>query len=310
MIIPDLPIDQYHAHDAETNSRLRIFRTEGPLVYKRMFLDRAMEKQRTKALDEGAGFDCLVFDGEVEFAARYICKPEAYPDAKTGQPKPWNMNANYCDAWVAAREAEGKTVLDSDAWTRFVLMRAALRANPLIAAIMAQSRSQLTFRMKAQKFDGMEIQARPDLFSEKPLDLPEFGLSTDGLPFFSDLKTTASFSDWWNPLDPQSEWNGRPVWDFGYHRQGGMVQWIGHKDVGPTDHLLLVAEKVEPFRCGVIRMAQELRELGLDQVMGDLTRLQACRTANVWPGSPAGVIPVRGPNRIYEQGAREAQVSA
>ncbi len=308
MIIPDLPIEKYHDHDAETNSKLKVFRDDGPLIYHEMFHRRTLEKRRTKALDEGAGFDCLLFDGEVEFAKRYVVKPETYP-ADDGKAKPWNMNANHCIAWVAARQAEGRVVLEKDAWTKFVLMRQSFRSNPMIAAILAQSRAQLTFRMKAQKFEGLEVQARPDLFSEKPINLPEFGLTSGGLPFFSDLKTTESFTDWWDPLDPESKRNGSPVWNFGYHRQGGLVQWIGHKDVGPTDHLLIVQEKVAPYRNGVIRMAQELRELGYDQIMGDLKRLHACKLANVWPGPPMAVIPVRGPDWLYEAGAREAKVS-
>ncbi len=205
------------------------------------------------------------------------------------------------------QEAAGKVVLDGDAWSRFVLMREAVRKNPMAAAIIAQSRAQLTFRMKAQKFDGLEVQVRPDLFSEKPIDLPEFGLTSGGLPFFTDLKTTADFGEWFDFIDPTNPRLGAPVWNFGYHRQAGFVQWVGHKDVGKTAHFLLVVEKDEPYRVGIIALAPDFLELGWAAVEGDLRRLVACQTANQWPGSPAGVVTLNPPSFLLEKGAREAQ---
>lgn len=308
MIIKKLNIEQYHAHDAVTNSKLKVFHDRGPYIFQQMFIAGTLEKERTKALDEGAGFDCCVFDGDAEFAGKYVCKPSVYPGDK--EDKPWNMNANYCKAWAAAREAEGKTVLDSDAFTRFVFMREAMKKNPAIAAIMAQSEAQLTFRMQAQRFGGLEIQARPDLFSARPIDLPEYDLTSHGLPFFSDLKTTEDLDDWYNHLDLTNEKNGTPVWKFGYHRQAAMVQWIGHKDIGPTDHFLIVQEKRVPYRNLIVRVASELRELGYDEIMADLENYNACRVANKWPGPPQKVLTIRGPNYLYDQAARASAVAA
>lgn len=308
MILRNLPMDQYHDHDALSSSKLKVFR-ECPLLYKRMFLDRSIEQARTKALDEGCGFDALMFDGEAEFLQKYCCAPQTYPNTKTGEPSPWNMNANFCKAWVAAREAEGRTVLDDDAMTRFVLMRDAVRKNPMAAALLAQGEAQVSFRRKSEKFGGLEVQVRPDWYSEKPLAVPELGLDTLGLPYLVDLKTTADFGDWFDPIDPSDPRNGSPVWKFGYHRQGGLAQWVCYQDIKQTAHFLLVVEKAEPFRVGIICLSNDYLELGWAACEADLNRLVACRTANVWPASPTGVLTLSPPQFLLDKGVREAQTA-
>lgn len=309
-IITGLPIEQYHQHEAITNSKLKVFR-ECPLKYKRYFIDRADEKERTKALEEGAGFDCLLFDGELEFARKFVCEPETYPgEDKKGNPeiKKWTMSANYCKAWAAAREAEGKTVLGSDAWSKFVLMRQAIQQHTAAMAIINQSVSQLTFRLDSAKF-GFEVQTRPDLFSKDPIFLPEFGLDSKGLPFFTDLKTTANFSDWFDPIDPTDHRAGSPVYKFGYHRQAGLCQWVAHKDIGKSHHFLMVAEKQEPYRVGIIELGSDYLNLGWDAVEADLKNLAACRLTNIWPGSPTSVIKLQPPQWLLDKAAREAQAA-
>jgi hypothetical protein len=309
MIITDLHIDAYHAHDAISSSKLKVFR-ESPLLYKRMFLDRACEKERTKALDEGAGFDSLLFDGEAAFAAKYICKPPTYPDKETGEAKPWNGNAGYCKAWAAKQDAANMVVLDADAYARFALMRDAIRKHPLAAALLGQGVPQVSFRCKAGKFDGLELQVRPDWYSEKPIEIPALGLSSGGLPYLLDLKTTADFNDWFDPIDACDPRAGSPVWKFGYHRQGGLAQIVCAQDIGKTAHFLLVVEKSEPFRVGVVCLNDEYLDLGWAACEADLNRLALCRKTNTWPGSPTGVIKLPPPSWLLEKGAREAAVGA
>ena len=309
MIIRNMPLAEYHNHDAVSSSKLSVFR-ECPLLYKRTFLDRVVTRASTAALKEGAGFDSLLFDGDAAFAATYVCKPATYIDSKTDETKPWNGNSNTCKAWLAAAEAQGKVILDADAMLRFSLMRDAIGKNPLAKALLSQGEAQVTFRREALKFDGLEVQVRPDWFSEQPIEIPELGISSGGHPYLLDLKTTANFSDWWDPIDPHSPKQGSPVWNYGYHRQAGFAQWVCHKDVGETAHFLLVVEKDEPFRVGIVQLSPDYLDLGWAAVEGDLTRLAACRAANKWPGSPEGVLGLKPPLWLEEKAAREAAVSA
>jgi hypothetical protein len=309
MIIRNMPMSEYHDHDAVSSSKLAVFR-ESPLLYKRTFIDRVVTKASSAALREGAGFDCCLFDGPEAFAATYVCKPPTYTDAKTGEVKPWNGNSNVCKAWLAAAEAQNKVVLDSDAIARFALMREAIRKHPLASALLSQGEPQVTFRREAQKFGGLEVQVRPDWFSEQPIEVPELSLSSGGRPYLLDLKTTADFGDWFDPIDPHGPKQGKPVWTYGYHRQAGFAQWVVHKDVGETAHFLLVVEKDEPYRVGIIQLSNDYLDLGWAAVEGDLTRLAACRATNTWPGSPESVLVLKPPLWLEEKSAREAAASA
>ncbi len=308
MILRGLHMSDYHAHEAISSSKLKVFR-ESPLLYKRTFLDGVVTRASSAALREGAGFDSLLFDGDADFARNYACKPASYPDAKTGEAKSWHGGAGFCKAWEAAREAEGITILAADAWERFVLMREAIRRNPLAKALLGQGEAQVSFRRKSEKFDGLEVQVRPDWFSEQPLCIPELGIDTLGQPYLLDLKTTADFGDWFDPIDPSDPRSGSPVWKFGYHRQGGLAQWVAHKDIGKTAHFLLVVEKEEPFRVGIVCLSDDYLDLGWAACEGDLNRLVACRTANVWPGSPTGVLTLSPPQFLLDKSARESQTA-
>lgn len=308
MIIRNLSIEAYHNDDAISNSKLSVFR-ECPLLYKKTYIDKTIERKATKALDDGSAFDTLVFDGEKKFKEKYACKPRVYTDEKTGEEKKWNGNATACKAWLAIQEVNNITPIDADRHELFYQMHRSMMMNPLVYQLLNTGESQLTLRRDAQKF-GLAVQVRPDLFSFTPIDIPELGLSSNGRPYMCDLKTTADFSDWFDPIDPCDPRNGSPVWKYNYHRQGGFAQWVAFQDVGETDHFLIVAEKQEPFRCGVVKLSNDYLELGWAACEADLTRLAACKLANKWPSSPVGVLELNPPQFLLDKAAREAQAVA
>ncbi len=309
MLIPaaELPLWAYHAASAVSNSKLNVFR-QRPMLFKRTFLDQAVTRKSTKALDLGAGFDCALFDGDEKFAQDYICTPDTYLD-KEGTCKPWHNGSNTCKAWLADQVEQGRTVLERDALTRFQSMREAIKAHPLASALLSQGEAQVTIRRHSEKFD-LDLQVRPDWLSLKPIERPDLGLSSGGMPYQVDCKTTEDFNDWFAPLDPESPRQGKPVWTYGYHRQGGMAQWVAFQDIGRTAHFLMVVEKKEPFAVGIICLSSDYLDLGWNQVEGDLQRLKACMVSDRWPNSPAHVITLHPPQWLMDQGVREAVASA
>src|SRR5262245_6156332 len=71
----------------------------------------------------------------------YVVCPETYPDAKTGEPKPWNWNATYCKKWRAERA--GKKPIKSDTFAQAKVAFEALMRDELIADIIFNSRKQV-----------------------------------------------------------------------------------------------------------------------------------------------------------------------
>ncbi len=60
------------------------------------------------AKDWGSLIDCMALSPD-RFRIAYAMAPDMYPDSKTGEPKPWTWNANYCKAW--RDERPGVTII-------------------------------------------------------------------------------------------------------------------------------------------------------------------------------------------------------
>ncbi len=109
-------MDAYHGDlcvgPSISSSGLRTIEARSPLHYwatSYMNPDRPPEES-TPAFDFGRAVHTLLLS-EDGFRDDFVVRPETYPDAKTGEFKPWNGNATVCREWLAARKAEGKTVL-------------------------------------------------------------------------------------------------------------------------------------------------------------------------------------------------------
>lgn len=306
-IVRNESLDTYHARKGTVSaSRLKIFR-ESPLLYRKTFIDGTVPREDTRALIAGRAFDCLLFDGRDAYVKQYSVPPKTYPSDK-GEDKAWTMQANYCKAWATAELMHGRQVVDKNDAVAFEAMLHSIRSHPLAAALLGQGEPQVTFRRSSERF-GLEVQVRPDWYSEKPIERPDLGLASNGLPYLLDLKTTADFSEWFDPLDPDSPRAGKPVHTYGYHRQGAMAQWCSFQDIGRTAHFLLVVEKSEPFRCGIVQLDDSYLELGWADVEADLLRLKNCHTTDVWPGSPGRVITLTPPQWLLDASVRQATAS-
>lgn len=304
MIIPPemLPMWAYHASPAISSSKLTVFR-QRPMLYKRMFIDQAVTKNRTDALDEGAAFDCALFDGDEKFAADFICKPETYTDDK-GTVKPWHGASNTCKAWIRDQELAGKIILERDAMIRFQAMRDAIKNSDVAQALLSKGRPQMSIRRHSEKYD-LDVQVRPDWLSMDSIDRPDLGLVSNGRPYIVELKTTEDFNDWFSFLDPEDRRCGSPIWKHGYFRQAGMAQWVAYQDIGKTAHYLLVVEKREPFAVGVVIMDDDYLDMGWQEVELDLKRLRACMTADKWPNNPPAPVRIGPPSWLLDKATRE-----
>ncbi len=306
-IIRRLSMRDYHGHSAITNTRLKVFRAS-PMLYNKVYNNKTVKMPETDAMRFGRAIDCLVFDGREEFGRQYVTAPRTYEN-EDGETKPWTMRANYCKAWERNEVMRGRSIVCAEDHVCIEQMLQALTHHPIAAALMSQGESQVTFRRESGTF-GLEVQVRPDWFSEKPLLDKDLGIDTRNLPYLCDLKSTVFFDKFFNLLDPEDPRLGRPVIDLGMYRQAGMAQWVAAQDVGPTDHFLVIAESIEPFRAGVIRLNNEYLELGFSEVSSDLHRLRACQTANVWPGSVGRIIELKPPQWLLDAGSRQSQANA
>ena len=62
------------------------------------------ESEDTKFTEWGEMIDCLALTPQF-WKTDFAVTPETYPDAKTGEQKPWNWNANFCKEWREEHKA-------------------------------------------------------------------------------------------------------------------------------------------------------------------------------------------------------------
>ncbi len=306
-IIRSLAMREYHNHRAITNTKLKLFR-RSPLLFHRVYNEKSYIIPTTRAMVMGRAIDTLLFDGREEFAKQYTTAPETYEN-DDGDVKPWHGSANYCKAWARMQAILGKDVLNLTETRSLEWMLNAVRSHPLASALLSQGEAQVTFRSVNETY-GMEIQVRPDWFSDKPIISVDLGLDTAGDPYICDLKSVVDFDKVISVLDPLNPRNGEPVYRLGMHRQAGMAQWVVAQDVGRTAHFLIFIERQQPYRVGVVILNGEYLDLGYEDTQADLRRLKSCQVANKWPGSVDRLITLAPPDWLLEKGAREHQANA
>jgi hypothetical protein len=88
----------------------------------------------------GSLIDCMLTSRE-RFDELFAVAPETYPDAKTGDPKPFNMNSKWCKEWVESKS--GKTVLKPATVNEAIKAVTAIRENAMLNELFTCSKKQV-----------------------------------------------------------------------------------------------------------------------------------------------------------------------
>ena len=108
--------DAYHSQKAPRGSKEYIMSPSAINAFARLPSRwvRGWESPESPSKDWGSLVDCLFLTPDA-FPQRYAIEPGEYPCEPTKRDprtsKPWNNNANYCDAWVSEQEAKGLHVV-------------------------------------------------------------------------------------------------------------------------------------------------------------------------------------------------------
>ena len=97
------PLAEYHSSDAVSNSKLKEFRRD-PEIYFRRYIEKSLPKKSpTSALEIGQAVDLMVLEGASAYAERVAILPADF-----------NGRTNAGKALVDSHEKAGKTVLTQD----------------------------------------------------------------------------------------------------------------------------------------------------------------------------------------------------
>ncbi len=290
-------IDQYHANQASSSSKITAFIDRGASYFAGRFVTRTIPAPApTEALIDGNVFDCMVTEDARTYASRYVIKPEGV-SLGTTQGKLWRS--------MMGLDVEGcaKVIVPHAKHDNFLNMRSALYEHPIASLILDAPNQvkQATFRIRSEKY-GQDLQVRPDFASTTPLPF------SDGLAWSANLKTTADLNDWFDVDDPEGPRSCAPIYGWDYHRQASLDQFVlfQHPEFKQTMHFLVVVEKQIPHRVAVVQMTDDYLEAGFQVVDMNLRRIGECYRTGHWPKSPALLIRATPPQWLLDKAVRQS----
>lgn len=248
-----MPSASYLAADGWNWHKLSDFRKSPALCYRKHVV-RGVTERRTQAMAFGTAFHSRTLEGIEGFARDCVVVPDEHltPSGEVSTKK-------ESRAW-AERHA-GKVLLSPGDAAMIETLSRRVHANPHAAALLAGA------EMEKEIFSYCPITGLPLKCS---IDVKcADGVSVCDLKSCDDIDTFVHDIATWGYVDQVA---------FYARLAGRSVGW------------LIAAEKREPHRVAVYRIAPALMEAARFRMDGDLLRLSACLNTDEWPSDPAAVI--------------------
>jgi hypothetical protein len=226
------------------------------------------EPPDSEAKQYGSLLDCLALTPD-QFDDRYAVRPATYPDSKTGEPKPWNANSNWCKAWI--EEQEGAEIVSPGELDEAQLAVKRLRSDEIIASFLDDSDKQVWVAgLWKDEATGIIVPVKCLIDLVPRAD-------TVFAKCLGDLKTTRNAA-----LMPWQRW----CYSAGYHIQAAFNNALYCAATGEdrTDFCFIVQENYPPFQTGKRLLSQDFMALGLAAVSRALADYCQCLKAGKWPG--------------------------
>ncbi len=234
-----------------------------------------VESGDTESTQWGSLVDCLALTPN-QFESRYAVAPETYLDAKTGEAKDWNWNANFCKDW---RKERGNQIV--------IKMSLKAAANRAVASLLqSDNAGELLDCSKASVFvtadycdkaTGLIIPVKILLDLVPDLLHPRFHKS------LADLKTAVSAK----PADFE-----KAIFNCNYDAQAALYTDIYVAATGEDrcEWLFALQENSEPFEVAdpMPALSSEFLDLGRMKYKHALEFYARCLADNHFPSYSAG----------------------
>lgn len=234
---------------------------------------KGAKQEVTNEMDWGSLLDCMVTTPHL-LKELFDIYPETYPSSdKKPEPKPWNLNSNYCKAWRDERLAKGVTPIYMDVYEGARQACARLMEDPHISRLIEVSQRQVMLNVEYRDKETGIVVPFKCLLDLMPSDNDEeYGR------FLADIKTTGDASPW--------KWE-RTIFDQSYHIQAACYIDALNAARG-DDHysgfLHAICEQDEPYAVGKRILSDEWLEEGRKVYQTALKRYCQCLSTGTWAG--------------------------
>lgn len=285
-VYPNMPMEQYHAIDAASNSRLTRLR-QSP-AHLRSYLDEP--KKDTKALVIGRAAHTTILEPDMFDSTFRVAQQCMSQTAKLERCS--KMGTQYYGdllGWRCSTEAHSRGLPTPDTEllalpeADFIAcqgMRRAVMGRATARGLLTGAEDVEVSLVWVDAETGVLCKARPDVLNRR-------------LNTIADLKSTR---------DASEREFARSIFTYGYHRQGAFYL-DGATTLGiEVEHFaILPVEKVPPFASATYRLTEGAIDAGRDQLRTLLARYAECLATNTWPAYPDEVRDVSLPDYAWRQ---------
>ncbi len=278
-MLHNLPINDYHAAEAVSHSKVNFFGDNFPLTYKHKYIDKCLEPEGPKEhYDVGHACEALC---DCQKSYDELVSVSTYPDFKTKEARLWRDSTR----------AAGMIPLSQDNDKLVHRMRDAVMRNPDAVALLAAGTPQVTFRCKLY---GVYLQCRSDWFGHAGTTLPSDGSETG--PFDCDMKTCDSLHPkafvGFDKHALQLNYHHAAVW-YRYVIRNVLAEIAGEPETSLpfVKRYFIAVDKKEWPSCTVYTLPDPLLELAEREMFGGdplgvVRQLIECYAENKWPDAP------------------------
>lgn len=283
-IFDNIPLEEYHASDAISMSKLKTF-IRSPLAYYETYVEKTLERPTINEDSRKTGnlIDCLITEPE-RFEDLFAVLPASAPTNKRT-----NAYKDYMSSFAAMHP--GKEIISAEDLERARAIVRPGEMSPLVQQILRVcDQRQTTIRIRE---NGLVHQCRIDLgtFDASEtihLKMPHegsFQTSTveKGKVFLGDVKTTLSLH-----ADDRMNFY-KHVADLGYYLQCAYYTWIVKKvlKLKYTPFFVFLAYQTQrPYQSAVTLLNDEYFNCAQKMLMGIIGRLEERYLSGVWSEYP------------------------
>lgn len=246
-ILRGLDLQEYHAHEALSASKIKVYRQRGVRAFYERFVLKSLADDATDAKTFGQVFDDHCFLPAQQFDQRYACKPRGL-----------KLNTTEGKAWKET-EARGRHIVDFDDAQLMVSMQKALQLNSLARKLFSAGEAQVSVRRTLPAYQ-LQVQCRPDWINVNDA-------------YICDLKTVERMERF--ELDAVT---------YGYHSQMALAQWIIAQDdvcFVPAAYLIVV-EKQMAGRCQVFQIPEDVLQDAWAILKKDIEDIANRMRSGIW----------------------------
>ncbi len=226
------------------------------------------ESEDSKSTEWGSLVDCL-FLTPAQFKDRYAMAPETYPDSKTGEPKPWNANSNWCKNWI--EEQAPKEIIKHKLFGPACDAVKVLESDPEIKSLVECSQRQVMCTASYPDEETGIVVPLKILIDLLPDKDSQWGGS------LVDFKTSESAA--------LRKWRSK-MYQFNYDAQAALYMdvWEATTGEGRLDFRHIIQESYAPYQTEKRLNSVEFMDLGRSKYVAALKLYCQCLKTNTWPG--------------------------